>query len=260
MDLGLRGRTALITGASKGIGKAISLELAREGVRVRLTARSAAGLEAVRNEIKATSGDDAKIFPLDLSDSKSVDVLARLCDNVDILINNAGAIPRGRLDEIDEKRWRNAWDLKVFGYINMTRAFYALMKARGKGTIINILGNGGERLDAGYICGSTGNAALMAFTRALGGASHRDGLRVVGINPGPVATERLVSLMQKESVDRFGTPDRWTELTKPFPFQRAGTVEEIAAMVVLLASDRSSYTTGTVITIDGGMANAGSLI
>jgi len=78
--------------------------------------------------------------------------------------------------------------------------------------------------------------------------------------PGPVATERLVSLMQKESVDRFGTPQRWTELTKPFPFQRAGTVEEIAAMVVLLASDRSSYTTGTVITIDGGMANAGSLI
>jgi len=78
--------------------------------------------------------------------------------------------------------------------------------------------------------------------------------------PGPVATERLVSLMQKESVDRFGTPDRWTELTKPFPFQRAGTVGEIAAMVVLLASDRSSYTTGTVITIDGGMANAGSLI
>ena len=222
--------------------------------------REAAGLEAVRNEIKATCGDDAKIFPLDLSDSKSVDVLARLCDNVDILINNAGAIPRGRLDEIDEKRWRNAWDLKVFGYINMTRAFYALMKARGKGTIINILGNGGERLDAGYICGSTGNAALMAFTRALGGASHRDGLRVVGINPGPVATERLVSLMQKESVDRFGTPDRWTELTKPFPFQRAGTVEEIAAMVVLLASDRSSYTTGTVITIDGGMANAGALI
>ena len=78
--------------------------------------------------------------------------------------------------------------------------------------------------------------------------------------PGPVATERLISLIQKESVDRFGTPDRWTELTKPFPFQRAGTVEEIAAMVVLLASDRSSYTTGTVITIDGGMANAGSLI
>ena len=110
----------------------------------------------------------------------------------------------------------------------MTRAFYALMKARGKGVIINILGNGGERLDAGYICGSAGNAALMAFTRALGGASHRDGLRVVGINPGPVATERLVGLMRKEAKDRFGTRIDG-ELAKPFPFQRAATPQEIAA-------------------------------
>lgn len=260
MELGLQGRSALITGASKGIGKAIALELAREGVAVALTARGAAELDAVRKEIAAVSDVKVTTYPLDLADSKSVDVLARACGGIDILVNNAGAIPRGRVDEVDEQRWRGAWDLKVFGYINMTRAFYALMKARGSGVIVNILGNGGERLDAGYICGSTGNAALMAFTRALGGASHRDGLRVVGINPGPVATERLVGLMQKEARDRFGTPDRWKELTKPFPFQRAGTSQEIANMVALLASDRSAYTTGTIITIDGGMANAGSLI
>ncbi len=260
MELGLRGRSALVTGASKGIGKAIALELAREGVAVALTSRSAGDLETVRKEAAANAKVAVTTYPLDLSDSKSVDVLARACGSVDILVNNAGAIPRGRLDEIDERRWREAWELKVFGYINMTRAFYALMKARRSGVIINILGNGGERLDAGYICGSTGNAALMAFTRALGGASHCDGVRVVGVNPGPIATERLVSLMQKESVDRFGTPDRWSELTRPFPFQRAGTPEEIAGMVALLASDRSAYTTGTIITIDGGMANAGSLI
>jgi NAD(P)-dependent dehydrogenase (short-subunit alcohol dehydrogenase family) len=260
MELGLRGRSALITGASKGIGKAIALELAREGVAVALTARSASDLKAVHEQIAAISAVAVTTYPLDLSDSKSVGVLARACGGVDILVNNAGAIPRGRLDEIDERRWRSAWDLKVFGYINMTRAFYALMQARGNGVIINILGNGGERLDAGYICGSTGNAALMAFTRALGGASHRDGLRVVGVNPGPVATERLVGLMQKEAKDRFGTADRWSDLTKPFPFQRAATPEEIAGMVALLASDRSAYTTGTIVTIDGGMANAGSLI
>ena len=104
----------------------------------------------------------------------------------------------------------------MFGYINMTRAFYALMKARGKGVIINILGNGGERVDAGYICGAAGNASLMAFTRAIGGASAKDGIRVVGVNPGPVATERLVKLMQKESVDRYGTPDRWQDWTGNF--------------------------------------------
>jgi NAD(P)-dependent dehydrogenase (short-subunit alcohol dehydrogenase family) len=260
MELGLLGRSALITGASKGIGKAIALELAREGVAVALTARSAGDLETVRKEIATISAVAVTTYPLDLSDSKAVDVLARGCGGVDILVNNAGAIPRGRLDEIDERRWRNAWDLKVFGYINMTRAFYALMKARGNGVIINILGNGGERLDAGYICGSTGNAALMAFTRALGGASHRDGLRVVGVNPGPVATERLVGMMKKEAKDRFGATDRWSDLTRPFPFQRAATPEEIAGMVALLASDRSAYTTGTVVTIDGGMANAGTLI
>lgn len=260
MELGLRGRRALITGASKGIGKAIALELAREGVAVALTARSAADLETTRNEIASTCAVDVTTFPLDLSDSKSVEVLGRACGGVDILVNNAGAIPRGRLDEIDERRWREAWNLKVFGYINMTREFYALMKTRGRGVIINILGNGGERLDAGYICGSTGNAALMAFTRAIGGASHRDGLRVIGINPGPVATERLVGLMRKEAKDRFGSPDRWNELAKQFPFQRAATSEEIAGMVALLASDRSAYTTGTIITIDGGMANGGSLI
>jgi NAD(P)-dependent dehydrogenase (short-subunit alcohol dehydrogenase family) len=260
MQLGLEGRSALVTGASKGIGRAIALQLADEGIDVAITARGERELELVRSEIAARAQVKVRVFPLDLSASRSVAVLAAECPDVDILVNNAGAIPRGRIDEIDEQRWRAAWDLKVFGYINMTRAFYALMKTRGKGVIINILGNGGERLDAGYICGAAGNAALMAFTRAMGGASHKDGIRVVGINPGPTATERLVGLMQKEARDRFGTPDRWKELMKPFPFGRAGTPEEIAAMVVLLASDLSAYTTGTVVTIDGGMANAGSLI
>jgi NAD(P)-dependent dehydrogenase (short-subunit alcohol dehydrogenase family) len=260
MQLGLKGRSALVTGASKGIGRAIALQLADEGVDVAITARGERELELVRSEIAARAQVKVRVFPLDLGVSRSVAVLAAECPDVDILVNNAGAIPRGRIDEIDEQRWRAAWDLKVFGYINMTRAFYALMKTRGKGVIINILGNGGERLDAGYICGAAGNAALMAFTRAMGGASHKDGIRVVGINPGPTATERLVGLMQKEAGDRFGTPDRWKELMKPFPFGRAGTPEEIAAMTALLASDLSAYTTGTVVTIDGGMANAGSLI
>src|SRR5215831_4676223 len=150
MELGLRGRSALVTGASQGIGRATALELAREGVAVALTARTAADLDSVRDEIVAKYGVEARTFPLDLSDSKSVAVLARECSTIDILVNNAGAIPRGRIDEIDERRWREVWDLKVFGYINMTRAFYALMKPRRKGVIVNILGNGGELLDAGY--------------------------------------------------------------------------------------------------------------
>jgi NAD(P)-dependent dehydrogenase (short-subunit alcohol dehydrogenase family) len=258
MQLNLGGRKALVTGASKGIGRTIAIELAQEGVDVALTARSESDLNSARDEIAKRSKVKVKTLPLDLSKSASVDLLSRECSDVDILVNNAGAIPRGRIDEIDEARWREAWDLKVFGYINMTRTFYGIMKARGKGVIINIIGNGGERVDAGYICGAAGNASLMAFTRAIGGASHTDGIRVVGLNPGPVATERLVRRLQKESQDHFGTPDRWEESTRTLPFGRAANSGEIAAMVALLASDRSAYTTGTIVTIDGGIAN-GSL-
>lgn len=260
MDLDLKGKSALVTGASKGIGRAIAIVLAKEGVNVAITARSETDLVIVQDEIAELSDVKVSVYPLDLSRRESVDVLAEACGNFDILVNNAGAIPRGRIDEIDEARWREAFDLKVFGYINMTRAFYASMKARGSGVIINILGNGGERVDAGYICGATGNGGLMAFTRALGGDSHKDGIRVLGINPGPVATGRLIDLMRKEAAGRLGSAERWEEFTKSFPFARAATPEEIAWMTAFLASDLSAYTSGTIVTIDGGMSHAGSLI
>lgn len=260
MDMGLAGRTALITGGSKGIGFAIAAMLAEEGCRLHLVARQQADLEAARDKLLSLAKVDVRILAMDLAERGSAAGLAARVPHVDILVNNAGSIPRGTLEEIGEERWREAWDLKVFGYINLTREYYRLMKARGKGVIINILGNGGEALDAGYICGGAGNAALMAFSRALGGQSARDGIRVIGVNPGPVATERLIGLMQKEAGTRLGDKGRWQELEKGFPFGRAATVEEIASTVVLLASDRSSYTTGTVFTIDGGMVNRGSLI
>jgi NAD(P)-dependent dehydrogenase (short-subunit alcohol dehydrogenase family) len=133
------------------------------------------------------------------------------------------------------------------------------MQARRRGVIINILGMAGERVDATYIAGSTGNAGLMAFTRTLGGAASADNLRVVGINPGAIATERLVGMMQKRAQDRLGDANRWEELMQPLPFGRAGTPEEIGSMVAFLASDRSAYTTGTIITIDGGAANRGPM-
>jgi NAD(P)-dependent dehydrogenase (short-subunit alcohol dehydrogenase family) len=158
-----------------------------------------------------------------------------------------------------ETRWREAWDLKVFGYINMCRRFYALMKARRAGVIINILGMAGEKMDRGYIAGSTGNAGLMAFTKALGGSAGDDGLRVVGINPGAIATDRLITLMKVRAKDRFGDETRWEELMAPLPMGRAGKPEEIGDMVAFLASDLSAYTTGTIITIDGGAANRGPM-
>jgi NAD(P)-dependent dehydrogenase (short-subunit alcohol dehydrogenase family) len=258
MDLGLKGKKALVTGASKGIGRAIAVAFAREGVNLIVTARSQENLASLRNEIAGFSDVWVETYALDLSDSASVTTLATHGADVDILVNNAGAIPSGQLHEIDEASWRKAWDLKVFGYINMTRAFYALMKARGHGVILSIVGAAGERFDASYIAGSTANAALMAFSRALGGSSHKDGIRVVAINPGPIATERFVSAMKSAAKHRIGSESKWPDLLDNLPFKRAGTPEECAAMTLLLASDLSAYTTGTVVTLDGGIANSGA--
>jgi NAD(P)-dependent dehydrogenase (short-subunit alcohol dehydrogenase family) len=252
MDLGLRGKKALVTGASKGIGRACAEVLAEEGCDIVLVSRTPADLEAVRAKIAGEHNVAVRFYALDLAASKNVDRLAADCADTDILINNAGAIPGGNIAQVDEARWREAWDLKVFGYINMTRRFYALMAARRSGVIINILGAAGENPDFDYVAGSSGNASLMAFTRAIGGTAPRDNLRVMGINPGPVMTERLVTLMRTRAETQFGDAEKWTELMKPLAFGRAAKPEEIGYMAAFLASDRSAYTTGSIITIDGG--------
>lgn len=260
MELDLAGRKALITGASKGIGRATARMLAAEGCDLVLVARGADELAATRDAIRAEHNVAIAIVPLDLSLGEAARALARDFPDIDILVNNAGAIPGGTVEEIDEARWRQAWDLKIFGYINLTRAYFTLMKARRRGVIVNIIGSAGERLDAAYIAGSSGNASLMAFTRALGSAAPDQGVRVVGINPGPVATDRLVTLLKKRAQDRLGDAERWRELVKPMPFGRAAKPEEIAAMAAFLASDLSGYTTGTIVTIDGGLAHRGAMM
>ena len=131
------------------------------------------------------------------------------------------------------------------------------MKARKRGVIVNILGVAGERLEATYIAGSTGNAGLIAFTKTLGAVSAADNIRVVGVNPGPIATERLEGLMRKRAQDQFGDAEKWRDFHKPLPFGRPGTPKEIADMVAFLASDLASYISGTVVTIDGGLASRG---
>ena len=241
MDLNLKGKRALVTGGSKGIGRACAEVLAAEGCSVLVAARN------------PQPGPGAKA--VDLSQRGAAEALAGWAGELDILVNNAGAIPGGDLLRVDEDTWRRAWDLKMFGYLNLTRQVYARMKARRAGVIVNILGNAGEKLDASYIAGSTANAGLMAFTRALGGASHADGIRVVGVNPGPVATDRLKGLFRQRAEAKFGDPERYPELFAGMSFGRPATPEEIAWTVAFLASERSAYTTGCVVTIDGGLAS-----
>ena len=255
MDLGLRGRRALVTGASKGIGLACAETLAAEGCGLVLVSRAEADLRAAQARIRAANDVAVEARALDLSDSAGVDALAAEFADTDILVNNAGAIPGGSLDQVDEARWRAAWDLKVFGYVNMCRRFHALMRGRGRGVIVNVIGAAGESPDAGYIAGTAGNASLMAFTRALGGASPEGGVRVVGINPGPVLTDRLETLLRGRAQAALGDPGRWREMMAAMPFGRAGRPQEVAALAAFLASDLSGYTSGTVVTVDGGAAN-----
>ena len=252
MELGLRGRKALVTGASKGIGRACAEVLAEEGCDVVLVSRTAADLEAVRAKIIGQHNVAVRFYPLDLVRQPQCRQARRGM--------RRHRNPRQQCRRDPGRQYRrdrrgalaHAWDLKVFGYINMTRRFYALMRERKKGVIVNILGAAGENPDFDYIAGSSGNASLMAFTRAMGGTAPRDGLRVIGINPGPVMTDRLVTLMRTRAQTQFGDAERWTEYMKPLAFGRAAKPEEIGWMAAFLASDLSAYTTGSIITIDGG--------
>jgi NAD(P)-dependent dehydrogenase (short-subunit alcohol dehydrogenase family) len=254
MDLHLAGRRALITGGSKGIGRATADSLADEGVDLILVARDPAALAAAAEALRARRQINVAIIAADLSSEAEVQRVAAEAGAIDILVNNAGAIPPGGLADIDNDTWRRAWDLKIFGFISLCRAIYPAMAARRTGVIVNVIGTAGEKLNPGYIAGSTGNAALIAFTRALGRASTADGIRVLGINPGATATARMETLLRHRAAESLGDAARWPELCAGMPFGRAGTPQEIADAVAFLASPRSAYTSGTVLTIDGGAA------
>ncbi len=259
MDLGLVGQSVLITGASQGIGEGIARAFAGEGCNLFLVARSADKLAGLAEELKAEAGVSVETLAIDLTRPGAVDDVVAFAGAPDILVNNAGAIPGGNLWQVDDAQWRQGWELKVFGYIAMMRAFYPLMRERGSGVILNNIGNGGENFDFDYICGTTGNAALMAFTRAIGGRSMDHGVRVIGINPGPVATDRIFKVLRARAVDRHGTEEAMDELTAGYPAGRIATVPETADMFAFLASPRSSYTSGTIVTIDGGITSRRSI-
>ncbi len=257
MDLQLRGKRALITGASRGIGQAAATALAQEGCDLVMVARTAADLTAAAGAIRSAHQVGVTTLPCDMSDTGARLALIDAVGEVDILVNNAGSNPAGEIDDIDEAMWRQAWDLKVFGTIALTRAFYAQMKAKRAGVIVNVIGNSGERMNARYILGSSGNIALMGLTRALGGRSPDFGVRVVGVNPGLTATGRATTMLRGWSRSRFGTEDRWQEVEADLklPFGRMGTAAELGDMIAFLASPRASYVSGTIVTVDGGASN-----
>ena len=260
LDLHLSGKWALITGASQGIGEGLAEAFAEEGVNLHLVARNEKRLRDVQKRLAKRFGIAAEIYPVDLTGAGAIDQLVADVGYVHILVNNAGSIPGGSLGSVDDAAWRDGWDLKVFGYINLTRRIYPIMRERGAGVIVNNIGNAGQIYDAAYVAGTTGNASLMAFTRAIGGRSIDDGIRVVGVNPGPVDTDRIFKLLRRRALDLFGDEERYPELLQNYPLGRPATVREVVDLIVFLASDRSGYTSGTVVTVDGGISSRNSII
>lgn len=258
MNLELRGKSVLVTGGSKGIGLACARGFAAEGARVHIVSRSADGLEAAAAAMEREFDAEVTLHAVDLGAPGHAAALGQTCADVDILVNNAGAIPHGGLTDLDEAKWRHGWELKVFGFFNLTREIYRRMKERGSGVIVNVIGVAGERHRADYIAGTTGNAALMAFTRGLGAEAVDHGIRVVGVNPGRVETERQVGHMKDRALKELGDASRWQEIRAKvdatLPFKRACQPSEVADLVIYLASARASYVSGTVITIDGGQS------
>lgn len=259
MRLDLEGKTALVTGASQGIGYAIAKVLAEEGCSLHLAARKGPAMEALKQEL-AKHPVSVSVHSVDLGSAEAIRDLDAACGDYDILVNNAGDIPAGSIEDVADEAMCVGFEVKLFGYIRLARAFWKRRKDKGGGVIINVIGNSGENWDAAYFAGSTGNAALMSFTKALGGRSLDHGIRVVGINPGPVDTARMLKIMKRKAIDMLGDEARWEELFAKYPGGRPATAREVADLCAFLASPRAAYISGTVVTIDGGIAARGSVI
>jgi len=254
MDLQLAGKQVVVTGASKGIGAAIAHAFAAEGCEVVIAARSADALDKTAGEIARTHNAKVTAHAADLSSEAERKKLFEAFPDAEILVNNAGAIPGGGIADVDMKRWREAWDLKVFGYIHMSQLYVAAMKQRKSGIIVNIAGMGGRAVKPDYICGAAGNAAVIAFTNALGAETPAYNVRVFGINPAATMTDRIIALSKTRAKTRLGDESRWKELLNEenMPFGRIKTVEEVAALAVMLCAPQVEYLSGTVIDMDGG--------
>jgi NAD(P)-dependent dehydrogenase (short-subunit alcohol dehydrogenase family) len=254
MDLGLEGKQVLITGGSKGIGLAIAHAFAAEGASIVLCARDPAVLEKAAGEVRRKHNSKVAAHPADLSSPGARAKLHEAFPDVDVLVNNAGAIPGGGIADVSFERLQESWQLKVFGYIHLCQLYVARMKARKSGTILNIIGMGGRAVGPGYIAGAGGNAALIGFTNALGAETPDYDVRVFGINPAATMTDRIVTLSKTRAKARFGDEARWQEAlgAEKLPFGRIKRAEEVAALSVMLASPHVHYLSGTVIDMDGG--------
>ncbi|MGH7934877.1 MAG: SDR family NAD(P)-dependent oxidoreductase [Candidatus Binataceae bacterium] len=255
MELGLDGKIAIVTGGSKGIGRATALGLAAEGASVLICARGKEALDETVAAARAKEGGEVEAMSADLTDGRAIkDVVARglaRFGRVDILVNNAGSARPGEFLELDDEAWMTDWTLKFFGYVRMAREVFPHMRRQKGGVIVNVIGAGGLNPRGSYMIGGAANAALNHFTKALADEGAGHGVRVVGVNPGPILTERLLKMRGGLSPATAADPadEAFKRMT---PLGRVGTSEEVADLVMFLVSARAGFIHGANITIDGG--------
>ncbi len=252
MDLQLNGKVAIVTGASRGIGRAIAQTLAGEGMRLALVARSSDQLR----ELAATLSPSTLVQAVDLrdADAPASVVAATLAHfgQLDVLVNNAGATKRGDFHSLSDADWDDGFRLKFFGAMRCCRAAWPHLRAT-RGSIVNIVGIGGRTGTADFAIGGAVNAALLNLTKALADQGVRDDVRVNAINPGLVATDRLQARLRSfASENQLAPSDAESQLARGLGIARFGQPVEIARLVAFLASSQAAYCQGTIVDADGG--------
>src|SRR5690348_5439266 len=261
MDLDLNGKVALVTGASRGIGAAIALELAREGAHVCLAARDQGKLDEVAAQIAALSGRNRSVtFAGDLREPetvcRAVDAAIEGFGRLDILVNNAGATKRADFFTLSEDDWMDGFALKFHGYVRATRAAWPHLRG-SQGCIINIVGVGSRAGSAEFTIGGSVNVALLNFTKAMADIGIKDGVRVNAINPGLVETERFGRNIERVTREHGFNREQAIEfLLQSHGTPRVGRPEEIGWLAAYLASPKADFIQGCIIDIDGGATRA----
>jgi NAD(P)-dependent dehydrogenase (short-subunit alcohol dehydrogenase family) len=261
MDLKLKGKTALVTGGSEGIGKGIAIALAKEGVDVAICARRKEPLEVTAKEIAGATG--RKIVPIAADLRKDVDAknfveqAAKTLGRIDIMINNAGSAAGGVIEHLTEDDWEKGLQLKFMGYVRCLRYALPIMVKQGGGRVVNLIGNDGVKPSYWEICPGAANAAGQNLTISLAGQYGKDMISFCAVNPGPVRTERWAGLVDAMARDMKIPRDEADKLAPAsIPMGRIAEVDEVANLVVMLASPLMAMVNGTMIEIDGGQDKA----
>lgn len=261
MDLQLAGKKALVTGGSQGIGKAIAIALAAEGVDVAICSRNRQALEEAAAEIGKRTGRKIVAVPADLTKDEDAKFFVKQANEalggIDVLVNNAGSAPGGVIETLTEDDWELALQLKFMGYVRCLRYALPIMVKQGRGRVVNLIGNDGVKPSYWEIAPGAANAAGQNLTKSLAGQYGKNGISFVAVNPGPVRTERwagLVGAMARDMKLSYEDADKLAPAS--IPMGRIAESEEVANLVTMLASPLMHYVTGTMIEIDGGQEKA----